>query len=236
MRRIFVTVALCISLTAACGQSDQAATASGSSSAAGKDTSAAPAGDDAQGAGAEKAERAKAIADVKAMKPPLKGDARGVVCKAMRTLAEAADECDECLDAYVWGLKNDGSEDIADCSANDLPKVTKRADVLCAALADSMKESKYGTYEMGAIATQGDACKARFDDVIDASVKKMSEYKDGYKDISGAHLVYLERIFEYLTPDQKKKLQDAAKELEKKAREKKRDNLADDAKKLAEKK
>ncbi len=176
----------------------------------------------------------QAIADVKAMKPPATGDARGKVCRAMKQLAENVNECDECLDTFLWGLKNDGSDDIGDCCLDNLPTVQKRKEDVCAQLATSLKESRYGNYEVGAIAMQGAACKPQLDAVVEAAVKKMGAYTDAYKDIGGAYLIYIERLFPHMTPDQKKKIQDAARDLEKKARDKKRDSLADSAKKLAE--
>lgn len=184
--------------------------------------------------GGKTPELAQAIADVKAMKPPATGDARSKVCSAMKKLAESANECDECLDAFLWGLKNDGADDIGDCCLDNLPTVSKRSADVCAQLATSLKESRYGSYEMGAIATQGAACKGQMGDVADAAAKKMLAYADAYKDIGPAYLIYVERLWPQMSADQKKKIQDAARELEKKAREKKRDNVAEAAKKLSE--
>jgi hypothetical protein len=211
----------------ACKAKDEPAAAKGAAS-ADPTPAAAPASDE----GEAKADTKQAIAVVNAIQGEQSGDARSKSCAALRTVAENFNDCADCQAPLIKVTTENPGGDLGDCYLEWLPKVNVKTDEVCGALVASLQKSKYGTHEIGAITQQGAGCKSKFDDVIAHEEKRFEKFADAYKDVGGAELLYLQRLAEHMTPEQKRKLSAAAKTLAAKAKAKK-SKLEEDAQKLA---
>jgi hypothetical protein len=173
-----------------------------------------------------------AIATVNLIKGEQSGDARDRSCTALRNLAEHFNDSAECQAPLLKVIAENPGGDLSDCYLEYLPTATVGIHDLCVALVESLKRSKYGTYEIGAIAQQEAGCQAQLGEVIAREAKRFAKYADGYKDVGGAELLYLRRLSEHMTPEQKKALAAAAKTLATRAKAKGA-RIVDDAEKLA---
>jgi hypothetical protein len=182
-------------------------------------TATAPASSQAEGE--ERAPDFKqAIAIADAIRGPQSGEARSKSCAALRALASHFNECNECQEPLIAITMANPGGDLGDCFLDELPKATARGEALCSALLASFQKSKYGTYEIGAIAQQETNCKASFDAVIAAESKRFAKFSDSYKDVSAAELLYLRRLADHMSPAQKQALARAAKILASRAKAK----------------
>ncbi len=234
---------LVLALLPACDQSsnDPAGDApDAKASAAATDDTKAAAADDAP-ARDPKVDEALAALGKQALPLSKDNHDRNAVCEQMRTLAGAAADCKECLETYVKVVEGEGTQRIVDCSAQDLARVTEGADKLCSALVSSWKNSSQpNSRAIEAFATLGAACKPQLDAFVDVAVERFESYENEYGALGAANVIYVERILDHMTAEQKAKIAAAAEKLEKLAREKKdksgrtADRLADQAKKLAD--
>lgn len=175
----------------------------------------------------------QAIKTAQAIRGEQSGDARSKSCSALSTLAENFNTCAKCRAPLIKVIAENPGGDLGDCYLESLPRVTSKVEDVCTALVSSLQKSRYGTMEIGAIETQNDGCKAKFDDVLAHEAKRFAKFTDGYKDVSGAELLYLKRLAEYMTPAQKQKLRTAAKKLEAKAKAKHSKSVEEQAQELA---
>lgn len=184
----------------------------------------------------------KALAALKEQALPLTKDNhdRGELCGHLRTVAEKVDTCAPCLEAYVKVIDGEDDRRVVDCSGERLAQVKENAGKLCTSLIEAWKRNKYGNSQaLAGLTFQGASCKDQMDAFVGVLEEKFAAYDNSYGSLGPANLIYVNRMLEHMTPEQKKKVAEAAKKLEKLAREKKDRKgkvstaTADEAKKLA---
>ncbi|MEZ4442696.1 MAG: hypothetical protein R3B72_26615 [Polyangiaceae bacterium] len=229
-----VTLGLC-----ACDDGKSGEETAGAKAPATGDATAAATG---EGAGVSPEVKA-ALAALEKQQLPLasKNYDRDAVCGHMRVLAEAARDCSACVDTYAKIIEGEGKERIVDCSAQDLTAPKAGAERLCKALVASWKNTtQRNSRAIEGMDALGAACKPQLDDFVEVLTTQFAAYDNSYGDLGPANLVYVERLLDHMTPEQKKKVAEAARKLETLAREKKdrsgkiSERTAEQAKKLAE--
>jgi hypothetical protein len=173
-----------------------------------------------------------AIAAAAQIGAKLTSAARSKACDALKILAEQFNSCADCRAPLLRAATLNPGGDLTECYIDALPKVTANQAEVCDALVASLEKSSDGVREIGAIAQQDDACKAKLDAVIARETKRFAKFTDAYKDVCGAELLYLRRLSEHMSPAQKTQLAAAAKVLATRAKAK-HARLEEDANKLA---